>query len=138
MFTCSGHAVVTTDTRAQNLHMIYRQDRLPEIHGMTIFANICSQYVGRRPAGCLHAIVARTATRGDAAVIELDWHPGNVHMADIAFLAGLRVIRRFTLTDESIVTTRAGSKHFRMIDSFDRRPVGNYMTRSAILRSRRV
>lgn len=117
MFACRGDAVVASATRTEDLGVVYRVRRCPDVAVMAVFADVRRLHMSWRLARGLDPVVAAYAVAGDADVIKVDWSPGNCHMAIVARITAHNM--RWMLADcrYSIVTRITGTDDLCVIDA---------------------
>jgi len=119
MFTCCGNAIVGGIASTNNLEMVHRKDRNPDIGGMAVFTNVTGLDMCRWLALRLRAVVTAEAVTYDIDVIEVCGRPAGRRMTIIASVATADMRRILAGSDDAIVARTAGSDDLSMVDRRD-------------------
>jgi len=127
-FAARDLIIMTGLASAVDLAMIHRHYRAPGTAGaMTEFAAIAAIDMASPLAGRVNAIVAiDTRLTADIAVIKHHL-PRRGFMTDVAFTAGIEMVRSLADRDTAIMTTGANANHLGVIHSVKRQPGSDVM-----------
>lgn len=121
-FSGRRHAIVARATGSENLCVIDRVRRCPDVGIVAILANVCSLNMRGVLAGCIRAVVAIDAGIRDVGVIEVRGEPADGGMAVVAIFTACDMGRRLASGRHAIVAGTAGADDLHVIDGKRRCP----------------
>ena len=121
VLACRNDTVVAGAAGANNLSVVHRVSRYPNIRVVAVFANIRCLNVRQVLAGRLNAIVATRAIAGDAYVIEIRGQPADSRMAIVTIVAARDMCWMFAGCCSSVVARTASTQDLGVVDGIGRR-----------------
>ena len=112
--------VVAGSAHPDNLCVVDRKSRSPNVRVMAILTNIARLNVCEILARRLDTVVAAGAVASDSDVIEVGGQPSGRCMAVIAIVAGRNMCQMFAGCGRTVMAGSAGAENLRVIDSVGR------------------